>query len=153
MFLRQYHRTKACPELRRDGKRHTSFALVESHRPQRGLRQRIVAQLGELTADQQRRRQPTAIFHTRHTKGDEGESSKGRELSLFPEEALAVVAGRVRPSEASPPAAAAGSSVPEETPSRGASATDDPDVVRVRLGKVGWTNARAFGDVWLGLQL
>lgn len=30
---------------------------------------------------------------------------------------------------------------------------DDPDVVRVRLGKVGWTNARAFGDVWLGLQL
>jgi len=30
---------------------------------------------------------------------------------------------------------------------------DDPDVVRIRLGKVGWTNARAFGDVWLGLQL
>ena len=29
----------------------------------------------------------------------------------------------------------------------------DPDVVRVRLGKVGWTNARAFGDVWLGWQL
>jgi hypothetical protein len=30
---------------------------------------------------------------------------------------------------------------------------DDPDVVRVRLGKVGWTNPRAFGDVWLGLWL
>ena len=30
---------------------------------------------------------------------------------------------------------------------------DDPDVVRIHLGKVGWTNARAFGDVWLGLQL
>src|SRR5512137_2196569 len=30
---------------------------------------------------------------------------------------------------------------------------EDPDVVRVRLAKVGWTNARAFGDVWLGLQL
>ena len=30
---------------------------------------------------------------------------------------------------------------------------DDPDVVRIRLGKVGWTNPRAFGDVWLGLWL
>jgi hypothetical protein len=28
---------------------------------------------------------------------------------------------------------------------------DDPDVVRIRLGKVGWTNPRAFGDIWLGL--
>lgn len=34
-----------------------------------------------------------------------------------------------------------------------ASLSDDPDVVRIHLGKVGWTNARAFGDVWLGLQL
>jgi transposase len=33
------------------------------------------------------------------------------------------------------------------------SATLEGDVVRVRLGKVGWSNARAFGDVWLGLQL
>lgn len=30
---------------------------------------------------------------------------------------------------------------------------NDPDVVRIRLGKVGWTNPRAFGDVWLGLWL
>src|ERR1019366_2635672 len=30
---------------------------------------------------------------------------------------------------------------------------DHPDVVRIRLGKVGWTNPRAFGDVWLGLWL
>jgi hypothetical protein len=30
---------------------------------------------------------------------------------------------------------------------------DEPDVVRIRLGKVGWTNPRAFGDVWLGLWL
>jgi len=30
---------------------------------------------------------------------------------------------------------------------------DDPDVVRVRLGKVGWTNARRFGDVWLARWL
>ena len=29
----------------------------------------------------------------------------------------------------------------------------DPDVVRIRLGKVGWANARACGDVWLGWQL
>ena len=30
---------------------------------------------------------------------------------------------------------------------------DDPDVVRIRLGSIGWTNGRRFGDVWLGLWL
>jgi Transposase DDE domain len=30
---------------------------------------------------------------------------------------------------------------------------DDPDVARIRLSKVGWTNARRFGDVWLALWL
>jgi hypothetical protein len=30
---------------------------------------------------------------------------------------------------------------------------DDPDVVRIRLGSVGWTNRRDFGDIWLGLWL
>jgi transposase len=30
---------------------------------------------------------------------------------------------------------------------------DDPDIVRVRLSTSGWTNARVFGDVWLGLWL
>ena len=30
---------------------------------------------------------------------------------------------------------------------------DDPDIVRVRLSSVGWTNPRRFGDVWLGLWL
>src|SRR6478672_2295209 len=30
---------------------------------------------------------------------------------------------------------------------------DDPDVVRVRLGSIGWTNGRRFGDVWLALWL
>ncbi len=30
---------------------------------------------------------------------------------------------------------------------------DDPDIVRVRLSTTGWSNARAFGDVWLGLWL
>ena len=33
------------------------------------------------------------------------------------------------------------------------SAPDDPDVVRIRLGTVGWTNGRRFGDVWLALWL
>ena len=104
MFLRKFQRTK-------DGKRHASFALVESHRTERGPRQRIVAQLGELTEDQERRWQRTAVFHTRHEEGSE--------LPLFLEDGSA---GPIR----------------------------DPDVVRIRLGKVGWTNARAFGDVWLG---
>ena len=30
---------------------------------------------------------------------------------------------------------------------------DDPDIVRVRLDEVGWTNARRFGDVWLARWL
>jgi transposase len=107
MFLRAYHRTKA-------GKRHTYFALVESKRTASGPRQRIVAELGELSPDDQRRWQRTAIFH--------GRSGDGKQLSLLPEDA----------------------SVP---------LPDDPDVVRIRLGKVGWTNARAFGDIWLGLEL
>ena len=107
MFLRAYHRTK-------DGKLHTCFALVESLRTERGPRQRIVAELGELSPDQQRRWQRTAIFHTR--------SESGRQLPLFLDDQQAPL-------------------------------PDDPDVVRIRLGKVGWTNARAFGDVWLGLQL
>jgi hypothetical protein len=30
---------------------------------------------------------------------------------------------------------------------------DDPDVVRIRLSSVGWTNPRRFGDVWLARWL
>ena len=30
---------------------------------------------------------------------------------------------------------------------------DDPDVVRIRLASVGWTNPRRFGDVWLAWWL
>jgi Transposase DDE domain len=30
---------------------------------------------------------------------------------------------------------------------------DDPDVVRVRLDKVGWSNGRRFGDIWLARWL
>jgi hypothetical protein len=26
---------------------------------------------------------------------------------------------------------------------------DDPDVVRIRLSEISWTNARRFGDIWL----
>ncbi len=107
MFLRKYQRTK-------DGKQHTYFALVESRRTQRGPRQRVVAQLGELTEGQEHRWQRTAVFHTRHEEGNE--------LPLFLENDAAAT-------------------------------THDPDVVRIRLGKVGWTNARAFGDVWLGWQI
>jgi hypothetical protein len=120
MFLRAYQRIK-------DGKRHTSFALVESIRTSRGPRQHIVAHLGELTADQRRHWQRTALFHTRH--------GEGRQLRL-------ALAGE----DANQPGV-----LPREDES--APLPDDPDVVRVRLGKVGWTNARAFGDVWLGLQL
>lgn len=104
MFLRRYERTK-------DGKRHVYFALVESVRTELGPRQRVVAQLGELSEDQQHRWQQTAIFHTRERDS--------RQLHLFDDP----------------------------------SAPAEGDVVRVRLGKVGWTNARAFGDVWLALQL
>ncbi|MHC4405636.1 MAG: hypothetical protein ACYTG0_38815 [Planctomycetota bacterium] len=107
MFLRAYHRTK-------DGKRHTYYALVESQRTKRGPRQRIVAQLGELSPDEQHRWHRTAIFYSRH------ESTK--QLVLFLDDEHAPL-------------------------------PDDPDVVRIRLSQVGWTNSRAFGDVWLGLQL
>jgi Transposase DDE domain/Domain of unknown function (DUF4277) len=107
MFLRRYSRTK-------DGKTHTSYALVESVRTEAGPRQHIVAYLGELNHDQERRWQRTVVFHNR-----QGED---RQLRLFP--------------DAEP-----------------VSVPDDPDVVQIRLEKVGWTNARRFGDVWLGLWL
>ncbi|MEK7731619.1 MAG: hypothetical protein AAB363_07150, partial [Planctomycetota bacterium] len=129
MFLREYHRTKACPEPRRDGKRHTYFALVESQRTERGPRQRIVAQLGELTRDQQRCWRRTAIFHARHQACPEPRRDGG-ELPFL--------------------RSAQGQVFVEEGP---AAQADDVDVVRIHLGKVGWANARAFGDVWLGLQL
>jgi transposase len=142
MFLRKYQRTK-------DGKRHTYFALVESLRTERGPRQRIVAHLGELTADQQRRWQRTAVFHGRH--------EEGRELPLF----LDATAAPSNATAAPPNATAAPSNATDAPPNAtdappnttAAPPSPDPDIVRIRLGKVGWTNARAFGDVWLGWQL
>ena len=107
MFLRRYVRTKA-------GKKHTYFALVESVRTDAGPRQHVVAYLGELNADQERRWQRTVVFHNR--QGD------AQQLRLFPDD--------------------------DEVP-----LTDDPDVVRVRVGDVGWTNARRFGDVYLARWL
>jgi transposase len=107
MFLRRYTRNK-------DGKSHTYYALVESIRTQNGPRQNIVAYLGELNHDEERRWQRTVVFHNRQ--------GEGRQLRLFPDtEDIAL--------------------------------PDDPDVVRVRLGSVGWTNARRFGDVYIGLWL
>lgn len=107
MFLRRYTRTK-------DGKTHTYYALVESVRTEAGPRQHVVAYLGELNHDQERRWQRTVVFHNR--QGEE------RQLRLFPD------------------------AEPVPLP-------DDPEVVKIRLDSVGWTNPRRFGDVWLGLWL
>jgi len=70
MFLRRYTRTK-------DGKQHTYYALVESVRTEAGPRQHVVAYLGELNHDQERRWQRTVVFHNR-----QGED---RQLRLFPD--------------------------------------------------------------------
>jgi transposase len=107
MFLRRYKRTK-------EGKTHCYYALVESLRTTAGPRQKIVAYLGELNHDQERRWQRTVVFYNR--QGD------AQQLRLFPDD--------------------------EQIP-----LPDDPGVVRIRLGKVGWTNARPFGDIWLARWL
>ena len=107
MFLRRYQRTK-------QGKVHTYYALVESVRTDAGPRQRVIAHLGELNHDQERRWQRTVVFYNRH--GDP------QQLRLFPDD--------------------------DHIP-----LPDDPDVVRIRLSDVGWTNARQFGNVWLARWL
>jgi hypothetical protein len=104
MFLRRYSRTK-------NGKQHVYFALVESVRTEAGPRQHVVAHLGELNHDQERRWQRTVVFYNRH--------GEVQELCLFPVD---------------------DDSVP---------ASDDPNVLHVRLDTVGWNNARNFGDIWL----
>src|ERR1700760_1751371 len=71
MFLRRYCRTK-------NGKTHVYFALVESVRTDAGPRQHVVAHLGELNHDQERRWQRTVVFYNR-----QGEP---QELRLFPDE-------------------------------------------------------------------
>ncbi len=107
MFLRPYHRRKS-------GKTHTYYALVESVRTENGPRQRVVAHLGELNHNEERRWQRTVVFYNR-----QGEAEQ---LRLFPEhEAISM--------------------------------PDEPDIVRIKLSSIGWTNARPFGDAWLGLWL
>jgi transposase len=76
MFLRRYVRTKS-------GQKHTYFALVESVRTDAGPRQQIVAYLGELNADQERRWQRTVVFHNR--QGD------AQQLRLFPDDDAVVL--------------------------------------------------------------
>ena len=107
MFLRRYRRTK-------DGKTHTYYALVEAVRTAAGPRQRVVAHLGELNHEQERRWQRTVVFHNR--QGD------AEQLRLFPDD--------------------------DNLP-----LPDDPDIVRIRLASVGWTNPRRFGDIWLARWL
>jgi transposase len=107
MFLRRYCRTK-------NGKRHVYYALVESVRTEAGPRQRVVAHLGELNHDQERRWQRTVVFYNR-----QGET---QELQLFPDDDVVPL-------------------------------PDDPNIVRVRLDRVAWSNGRRFGDVWLARWL
>jgi transposase len=107
MFLRRYQRSK-------NGTTHFYYALVESVRTDAGPRQRVIAHLGELNHDQERRWQRTVLFYNR-----QGEA---QELRLFPDD--------------------------EHIP-----LPDDPDVARVRLDRVFWTNPRRFGDVWLARWL
>jgi len=71
MFLRRYCRS-------RNGKSHVYFALVENQRTAAGPRQRVVAHLGELNHDQERRWQRTVVFYNR--QGD------AQELRLFPDD-------------------------------------------------------------------
>ena len=107
MFLRRHTRTCA-------GKQLTYFTLVESVRTEAGPRQQVVAHLGELNSDQERRWQRTVTFYNR-----QGEA---QQLALFPEDDTVPLA-------------------------------HDPDIVRIRLDSVGWTNGRRFGDVWLAWWL
>jgi transposase len=58
MFLRRYTRTVA-------GQKLTYYALVECVRTDAGPRQRVVAHLGDLSPDLQRRWQRTVVFHNR----------------------------------------------------------------------------------------
>jgi transposase len=71
MFLRRYRRTK-------NGKTHVYYALVESIRTEAGPRQRVVAHLGELNHEQERRWQRTVRFHN--------QQGEDQQLRLFPDD-------------------------------------------------------------------
>ena len=71
MFLRRYRRTK-------NGKTHIYYAIVESVRTEAGPRQRVVAHLGELNHEQERRWQHTVRFHN--------QQGEDQQLRLFPDD-------------------------------------------------------------------
>ena len=71
MFLRRHRRTK-------NGKTHIYYALVESVRTAAGPRQRVVAHLGELNHEQERRWQRTVQFHN--------QQGEDQQLRLFPDD-------------------------------------------------------------------
>src|SRR6516165_2820711 len=71
MFLRRYRRTK-------NGKSHTYYALVESTRTEAGPRQRVIAHLGELNHEQERRWHRTVRFHN--------QQGEDQQLRLFPDD-------------------------------------------------------------------
>src|ERR1700716_963256 len=71
VFLRCYRRSVA-------GKKLTYYALVESVRTPEGPRQRVVAHLGELNHDQERRWQRTVVFYNLQ--------GQAQELCLFPDD-------------------------------------------------------------------
>ena len=71
MFLRRYRRTK-------NGKTHVYYALVECIRTESGPRQRVVAHLGELNHEQERRWQHTVRFHN--------QQGEDQQLRLFPDD-------------------------------------------------------------------
>src|SRR5439155_6723760 len=71
MFLRRHTRTRA-------GKQLTYYTLVESVRTEAGPRQQVVAHLGELNSEQERRWQRTVTFYNRH--------GEAKPLTLFPQD-------------------------------------------------------------------
>src|SRR5207244_12163704 len=74
MFLRRHTRTSA-------GKQLTYYTLVESVRTEAGPRQQVVAHLGELNSEQERRWHRTVTFYNRHCEANQ--------LTLFPEDEAA----------------------------------------------------------------
>ena len=81
-------------------RRTPTIALVESVRTEAGPRQRIVAYLGELNHDQERRWQRTVVFHNR--QGD------AQQLRLFPDDDACSPPRRSRCRPRSPRATSAG---------------------------------------------
>jgi hypothetical protein len=67
----------------KDGNPHIYYALVESVRTDLGPRQRIVAYLGELNHDQQRRWQRAVVFHN--------QQGEAQQLRLYPDDSHVIL--------------------------------------------------------------